>query len=55
MRRLEAYIAIDNKRSVSLFEKCGFEKEGILKQYLTFQGKHHNAIIVALLKDDFSR
>ena len=53
INRLEAYIAIENKKSISLFEKCGFEKEGMLKQYLNFQGKNHNAIIVALLKNDF--
>lgn len=52
MNRLEAYIALENKRSVSLFEKCGFEKEGMLKQYLNFQGKYHDAIILALLKHD---
>lgn len=53
INRLEAYIALENQRSVSLFEKCGFNREGMLKQYLNFQGKYHNTVIVALLKDDF--
>jgi len=55
MNRLEAYIALENKRSVSLFEKCGFNKEGMLKQYLKFEGKYHDAIILALLRRDFSK
>ena len=50
MNRLEAYIALENKRSVSLFEKCGFKKEGILKQYLHFQGKYHDALILSCFK-----
>ncbi|MFX1365455.1 MAG: GNAT family N-acetyltransferase [Promethearchaeota archaeon] len=55
MNRLEAYIAIKNHRSVSLFEKCGFIIEGILKQYLIFQGEYHDAIILALLKRDMQK
>ncbi len=50
MNRLEAYIALENKRSVSLFEKCGFKREGILNQYLNFQGKYHDALILSCLK-----
>jgi ribosomal-protein-alanine N-acetyltransferase len=50
INRLEAYIAIDNKRSIALFEKSGFRKEGILKEYLNFQGSYHDAIIMACLK-----
>lgn len=50
MNRLEAYIALENKRSISLFEKCGFKREGILKQYLHFQEKYHDALILSCLK-----
>jgi len=53
MNRLEAYIAIENERSISLFEKCGFNKEGILNQYLLFKGKFHNAVILVFLKRDY--
>ena len=51
MNRLEAYIALENKRSISLFEKCGFKSEGTLKQYLKFQGNYNNALIMACLKE----
>ncbi len=53
MNRLEAYIAIENKKSITLFEKCGFKKEGILNQYLLFEGKFHNAVILVLLKREY--
>jgi RimJ/RimL family protein N-acetyltransferase len=47
LNRLEAYIAIDNKRSIKLFESCSFQKEGILKKYLKFQNSFHDALIMA--------
>jgi ribosomal-protein-alanine N-acetyltransferase len=50
MNRLEAYIAEENKKSLYLFEKCGFKEEGKLKQYLNFQEKFHDAVILACLK-----
>ncbi len=50
INRLEAYIAVDNKRSISLFKKCGFKEEGILKQYLNFYGTFFDALILSCLK-----
>ena len=50
LNRLEAYIAVDNKRSISLFKKCGFKEEGILSQYLNFDEKYHDAVILADIK-----
>ncbi|MFW9881631.1 MAG: GNAT family N-acetyltransferase [Candidatus Thorarchaeota archaeon] len=49
LNRLEAHIAIENKNSINLFEKCGFKKEGILKQYLNFHGNFHDALVLACL------
>jgi len=51
LNRLEAYVATENKRSLDLFEKCGFQKEGTLNQYLNFKGTYHDAIIMGCLKN----
>ncbi|MFW9882361.1 MAG: GNAT family N-acetyltransferase [Candidatus Thorarchaeota archaeon] len=51
LNRLEAYIAIENDRSINLFEKCNFQKEGILHQYLKFKGTYHDAILMACFKN----
>ncbi|MHA1293288.1 MAG: GNAT family N-acetyltransferase [Promethearchaeota archaeon] len=51
LNRLEAHIAINNKRSINLFKKCGFIEEGVLKKYLYLKGKFHDAIILACLSD----
>ncbi|MFX1316429.1 MAG: GNAT family N-acetyltransferase [Promethearchaeota archaeon] len=50
LNRLEAHIAIKNKRSISVFKKCNFIEEGTLHQYLNFDGKYYDALILACLK-----
>ena len=49
LNRLEAHIAFDNKKSINLFMKSGFHKEGILKEYLNLKGNYHDAVILAHL------
>jgi ribosomal-protein-alanine N-acetyltransferase len=50
INRLEAYIALENKKSISLFERCGFIEEGRLREYLKFHGNFHDAVIMTCLK-----
>ena len=50
LNRLEAYIAIQNERSINMFKNCKFIEEGILKDYLKINGKFQDALIVACLK-----
>lgn len=49
LNRLEAHIAVDNSRSITLFKKGEFIEEGILNQYLNFKGIYHDALILACL------
>lgn len=53
LNRLEAHIAIDNKNSIRLFQKCGFIQEGILKSYLKLHEIFHDALVLACLKLNF--
>ncbi len=50
INRLEAHIAINNKKSIHLFKKCNFTEEGILKDYLNLRGTFTNAVILASLR-----
>ena len=38
LHRLEANIQPDNKRSIKLVKRCGFEKEGVSRRYLYIGG-----------------
>ena len=53
LNRLEAHIAVDNQKSINLFVKCGFIKEGILKAYLNLKGNYHDAVILAHINKNF--
>lgn len=50
LNRLEAHVAAENERSLLLFKKCGFESEGLLRQYLNLNGLYHDTYILACLK-----
>ena len=55
LNRLEAHIAVENTRSINLFNKCGFVEEGILKQYLNLRGNYHDAVVLSYLKALWTR
>ena len=40
-----------NEISVHLFEKCGFEKEGVLKSRIFKNGKYHNLLSYSKVKE----
>ncbi len=50
LNRIEAYIAIQNERSINMFKRCEFIEEGTLKDYLKINGKFQDALIIACLK-----
>ncbi len=53
LHRVEAYVAPDNVGSLRVLEKAGFEKEGLLKQFLFINGEWKDHYYYALLEQDF--
>jgi ribosomal-protein-alanine N-acetyltransferase len=51
LHRVEANIMPDNKRSLRVVEKLGFEKEGVSKRYLLINGKWEDHVHMVLLND----
>ena len=49
-----AHINSYNEKSQNLFEKCGFVKEGILRDRIFKKGNYHNVYSYSLLKGDFN-
>lgn len=49
MHRLELTVIIDNSAGVSLYNKMGFEIEGIKKDSLLIDGKYHDEYYMAKL------
>ena len=44
-----------NLRGIKSYEKCGFKKEGILREDLYAHGKYHDTIIMGILKGEFKK
>ena len=49
LTRIELTVREPNKRAISLYEKFGFEREGVHKNALLFEGQYENLIFMALL------
>jgi len=49
LNRLEAHVAIENTRSLKLFNNCDFKEEGLLSEYLNINGFFRDAIIYSKL------
>jgi RimJ/RimL family protein N-acetyltransferase len=45
----------ENKKAVSLFEKCGFKKEGILRQAIFKKNIFYDEILMSMLKEEFDK
>jgi RimJ/RimL family protein N-acetyltransferase len=44
-----------NARGLRSYEKCGFRKEGILRDDRYAQGEYHDTIMMGVLKDEFKK
>lgn len=46
----------DNPKTTHLYlDKCGFSKEGVLRDEYFHQGKYHNIIRIGILEDDYQK
>lgn len=55
VNRIEAYVSPKNIGSVKVLEKCGFEKEGLLRQLLYINGNWEDHYIYAITYDQYKK
>lgn len=53
MNMVYTHVREDHAASLKLFEKLGFQKDGLIRSYIYKQNKFHNVFIVTLLKNEF--
>jgi len=53
LNRIEASSDPQNLRSLRLMERCGFKKEGVLRQRFYYKGAFHDDAIYSLLKQEW--
>ena len=55
LNRLWLTTLVDNPRAVRCYEKCGFVREGLLRQESFVDGKYRDVLMMALLREDYGR
>ena len=55
IHRVVAYVLETNKQSIRMFEKCGYIREGCIRDSVYKGGKFQNQIILSILKRDFMK
>lgn len=53
LNRIWALVKEDNIGSIKMLEKCGYKKEGVLRQSIFKNGQYHNQVMMAVLREDF--
>jgi len=53
LNRLWLTVLVDNPRAVRCYEKCGFIREGLLRQESYVDGKYRDVFMMALLRADY--
>src|SRR5271167_2665110 len=55
LNRLWLTAIADNSRAIRCYEKCGFVREGLLRQHSFVDGKYRDVLLMALLREDYDR
>ena len=50
--RVEAYVTPGNDPSIRVLEKCGFNREGLLREMEFYKGRFWDGILMAILRSD---
>jgi ribosomal-protein-alanine N-acetyltransferase len=55
LNRIEATTNAENKRSITLLEKNGFIREGVMRKKYYYKGKFQDDVMYSLLKDEWGK
>ncbi len=55
LQRIELLVLPDNLRAIRCYEKAGFVREGLLRNYVYSGGKMHDVVIMSILHDEWLR
>ncbi|HLI78518.1 MAG TPA: GNAT family protein [Candidatus Binataceae bacterium] len=43
-----------NTRGIKSYEKCGFQREGVQREYRFLDGRYHDSVLMAILEREYS-
>lgn len=53
LHRLQLTVFSYNERAMALYEKCGFKREGVFREYLQRDGKRYDMVLYGLLRHEW--
>lgn len=53
VNKIKLFVYSFNERAVKSYEKCGFVKEGVLRQEMYRDGKYHDEYVMGVLRDEY--
>ncbi|XP_031497806.1 uncharacterized protein LOC116262482 [Nymphaea colorata] len=52
LERIQGLVASENIASQRVLEKCGFQKEGLLRKYMFLKGRVRDIVVFSILRED---
>lgn len=52
LNRVEAHINADNSASLRMHEKCGYKRDGVLRQAIYKNGRYKDVVVMSILKEE---
>lgn len=52
LRRVQLYVLDGNEPALRTYEKCGFKREGVLRQAVYIDGRYRDLVVMAVLRDE---
>lgn len=53
LHRIYLRVDDDNERGIRCYERCGFWREGILREAVLREGRYHDHLVMGILRDEF--
>ena len=53
LHRLWLHVFDYNQRAIASYEKCGFKREGVLREEHFARGKYHDTIVMGILESEY--
>ena len=53
LHRLWLHVYDYNQRAIASYDKCGFKREGLLRQDRFYRGRYHDTIVMSILADEY--
>lgn len=53
INKVKVFVYSFNERAVKSYEKCGFVREGVLRQEMFRDGKYNDEYVMGILRDEY--